>query len=385
YRYRHPERGQVWFRHSARVLERDPAGRTVRSLGVIHDVTDQKSAEEELRRSLEEVRRLRDEYQQQNLYLREQMKEDGIRGAIVGESEPVLKMLSEARRVAPTGAGVLITGETGTGKELLAEAIHEMSSRSGKPMVKVNCAALPATLIESELFGREKGAYTGALTQQVGRFELADGSTLFLDEIAELPPELQAKLLRVLQEGQFERLGGRRTYRVDVRVIAATNRDLPALVQQGRFRADLFYRLNVFPIVVPPLRERQGDVATLVWHFVRHFSQKMGKTVDTIPRRTLEEFQRQPWPGNVRELRNLIERSVILSDTRTLHVEFGGASPADTSGTRLEDVERQHILRVLERAGWHIRGPHGAAALLDLVPTTLHSKLKKLGITRPKF
>ncbi|MBE0618480.1 MAG: sigma 54-interacting transcriptional regulator, partial [Proteobacteria bacterium] len=273
---------------------------------------------------------------------------------------------------------------TGTGKELLAEAIHRMSRRGDKPMITVNCAALPATLIESELFGREKGAYTGAMTQQIGRFELANGSTPFLDEIAELPVELQAKLLRVLQEGRFERLGSHHTQTVDVRVIAATNRDLAAAVQSGRFRSDLFYRLNVFPIAVPPLRDRLGDVPLLVWHFVRQYSEKMGKTIDRISRKTLDELQCHPWPGNVRELRNLIERSVILSDTRALVVALPGAGTLqDNPGTALAKVERQHIHRVLEQTGWRIRGPLGAAEQLDLPPTTLHSKMKKLGISRP--
>lgn len=385
YRYQHPTKGQRWLHHSVRVLDRDEQGQVVRSLGVFHDITEQKRAEEGLRQALEETRRLKEELEHQNVYLSTQLKENLGGGAIVGESEPILAMLAHARRVAPTDATVLITGETGTGKELLAQATHEMSRRRDKPMITVNCAALPPTLIESELFGRERGAYTGAMTHQIGRFELANGSTIFLDEIAELPLELQVKLLRVLQEGRFERLGSRQTRAVDVRVVAATNRDLGALIREGRFRSDLFYRLSVFPIEVPPLRDRHGDIALLVWHFVRYFCQKMGKTIDTIPRKTLETLQRHRWPGNVRELRNLMERSVILSDTRVLVVPLGAAAaPESDSATTLEEVERRHILQTLENTGWRIQGPGGAAEQLGLIPTTLHSRLKKLGISRPR-
>lgn len=385
YRYQHPKKGELWFHHSVRALDFDPQGQVARSLGVIHDVTEQRRAEARLREALEETRRLKNELQQQNVYLSEQLKERADGGPVVGESEPVLRMLAEALRVAPTDAAVLITGETGAGKELLARAIHEMSRRCARPMITVSCAALPATLIESELFGRERGAYTGAVTQQIGRFELANGSTLFLDEIAELPPDLQSKLLRVLQEGQFERLGSHRTRTADVRVIAATNRDLRSLVKQGGFRPDLFYRLSVFPIHVPPLRERRDDIPLLVWHFVRHFCKKMGKAIDSIPRRAMEELQTRPWPGNVRELRNTIERAVILSDGATLRVDPPAGDAPETPGpTKLDEVERRHILSVLQRTGWRISGRSGAAEQLGLIPTTLHSKLKKLGISRPK-
>ncbi|HQR45177.1 MAG TPA: sigma 54-interacting transcriptional regulator [Thermoanaerobaculia bacterium] len=343
-------------------------------------------SDEALRTSLEEVRHLRDALEAENVQLREQVgREAGFEG-IVGESAGMLRTLAAARKVAGVSSAVLIVGETGTGKEIVANAIHALSPRAKRPLVKVNCAALPPTLIESELFGREKGAYTGAMTQQAGRFELADGSTLFLDEIGELPVELQTKLLRVLEEGRFERLGGSRTLTVDVRVLAATNRDLALLVKEGRFRADLYYRLNVFPIEIPPLRERPEDIPLLVWSFVRSFSQRMGKLIESIPKKTMERLQAYPWPGNVRELRNVIERAMILSDGPVLRVgsfapEKLGAGVSREGGT-LEEVERAHIVAVLERTRWRVSGEGGAAELLGLNRTTLQSRMKKLGIER---
>jgi len=339
----------------------------------------------QLRQTLEEVRRLRDRLQMENVYLREQLQRDDGQQRIVGETQVMLKMLAQAKRVAPTDAAVLITGETGTGKELLAQAIHDMSGRSGKSMVIVNCAALPPPLIESELFGREKGAYTGAMTRQVGRFEVADGSTLFLDEIGDLPLDLQVKLLRVLQDGRFERLGSNRTLTANVRVIAATNHDLGAMVRDGRFREDLFHRLNVFPIDVPPLRARVSDIPLLVWSFVQEFNKKMGRSIDSIPRKTMERLMAHPWPGNVRELRNLIERAMIVSDGRSLTIDLPAGGPGPTSvPVTLEEVERKHIREVLERVHWRISGKGGAAGILGLRPTTLHSRMKKLGVSRPK-
>ena len=355
-----------------------------RLLGVTVDVTDRKQAEAHLRQTLAEVQRLRDQLQLQNRYLQEQVKSASGFDAIVGESPALQQVLARIRQVAPTETAVLLTGETGTGKELLAHALHDQSPRRHKPLVTVNCAALPPTLIEGELFGREKGAYTGATTQQVGRFELADGATLFLDEVSDLPLDLQAKLLRVLETGQFERLGSPRTRVVDVRIIAAANRDLRTLVEAGTFRADLFYRLSVFPIDVPPLRDRREDLPLLVWHFVRHFAQKMGKAIEGIPPEAMARLQQYAWPGNVRELRNLIERAVILSDTPMLRVEFPATPPGDRAPAgSLEAVERRHLCEVLERTGWRIRGKHGAAEQLGLRPTTLQSKLKRLGIARP--
>ena len=349
------------------------------------NVLERKRADEALRQTLEEVHRLRDRLQMENVYLREQLRRDGGHASIVGESEGILRMLAQARRVAPMDTAVLITGETGTGKELLAQAIHDMSGRSAKAMVIVNCAALPPPLIESELFGREKGAYTGAMTRQIGRFEVADGSTLFLDEIGDLPLDLQVKLLRVLQDGRFERLGSNRTLTANVRVIAATNHDLVAMVRDGRFREDLFHRLNVFPIEVPPLHARVSDIPILVWRFVKEFNRKMGKSVDSIPRQTMERIKQYPWPGNVRELRNLVERAMIGCDGRSLAVELpAGARRPTQIPVTLEEVERKHICDVLERVHWRISGKQGAAEILGLRPTTLNSRMKKLGISRPK-
>ena len=285
--------------------------------------------------------------------------------------------------MAPTDSTVLILGETGTGKELLARAVHSQSDRKARTMVKVNCAALPSTLIESELFGREKGAYTGALTEQVGRFELAHRSTIFLDEISEMSLELQAKLLRVLQEGQFERLGDPKPIDVDVRVIAATNRDLAEAVQKGQFRNDLYYRLNVFPISIPPLRERREDIPTLVWHIVPEFAERMGKRIESIPKKTMEALQRYSWPGNVRELRNVIENAMIITTGPVLQVEMPQVSVGlRAENASLQEVERNHILDVLEMTDWRIRGENGAAEVLALKPTTLEARMRKLNIRR---
>jgi formate hydrogenlyase transcriptional activator len=312
-----------------------------------------------LERALAEVRALKAQLEEENLYLR------------------------KAEQVAPTDAAVLLLGETGTGKELLARTIHALSTRRSRTMIRLNCAALPPTLIEAELFGRERGAYTGALARQMGRFEVADASTIFLDEIGELPLELQAKLLHVLERGEFERLGSSKTMRVDVRVIAATNRDLTAMVRAGKFREDLFYRLNVFPITVPPLRARLDDLPLLVWAFVREFAPAQGKTFEQIPRRTMDALQRYAWPGNVRELRNVIERAIILSPGPILHVE-PPASPLQESSVEmtLEAVERRHIIAVLDQVRWRIRGDGGAAQRLGLKPSTLESRISKLGIKR---
>ena len=360
------------------------SGEPDRLMGVSIDITDRKNAEEHLRQTLAEVQQLRDQLQHQNRYLQEQVKGASGYDAIVGESPLIRRVLARVRQVAPTDTVVLITGETGTGKELLAHAIHDLSRRRQKPLVTVNCAALPPTLIESELFGREKGAYTGATTRQVGRFEVADGSTIFLDEVCDLPLELQAKLLRVLEQGQFERLGSTRTQVVNVRILAAANRDLHDMMQAGTFRADLFYRLNVFPIDVPPLRDRREDIPLLVWEFVRQFARKMGKAIESIPPEAMDRLNQHTWPGNIRELRNLIERALIVSDTRVLQIEFPSFPPVGlaTPGS-LEEIERLHIRQILDRTGWRISGKNGAAEQLGLIPTTLHSKLKRFGISRP--
>ncbi len=340
-------------------------------------------SEQALRRALDDVTRLKQQLEAENAYLREVAQAQP--SDIVGHSPALKRVLAQADQVAPTGTAILLLGETGTGKGVLAQLLHHRSKRQDRVLVTCNCAALPPTLIEAELFGREKGAYTGALTRQAGRFELAQGATIFLDEIAELPLELQVKLLRVLEDGSLERIGSTKTLRVDVRVIAATNRDLAKRVAAGKFREDLYYRLNVFPIVVPPLRERGEDIPLLVWTFAKHFGQALGKPVERIPQATMEALQRYPWPGNIRELRNVIERAVILSEGSTLRVPVGAAAgPALDAPLTLAGAERTQIVAALEQTGWHIRGPAGAATLLGLKPTTLESRIKKLGLQRPR-
>jgi formate hydrogenlyase transcriptional activator len=343
-----------------------------------------KRSEAELRRTLDENVRLRDRLIQENVYLQQEVKaRQGLTG-IIGQSAAIRSVLDEVAQVAQTGATVLLSGETGTGKELVATAIHEQSSRGARAMVCVHCAAIPTALIESELFGREKGAYTGALTRQTGRFELADGSTLFLDEIGELPAEVQVKLLRVLQERQIERLGSSRPIRIDVRIIAATNRDLEQMVADGAFREDLYYRLNVFPIRVPPLRERPEDIPTLTWAFIDEFAKALGKRIESISKEHMQALQRYSWPGNVRELRNVVERAVIVSNGPRLVIEPPRAKAAGVRRhVRLQDVEREHIRGVLERTGWRVRGDAGAAELLGLKPSTLEDRMAKLGLRRP--
>ena len=349
------------------------------------EVAERKEGERKLENALAEIASLKAQLEADNFYLRQEIMEVSSHHEILGFSQAIRKVLAAAHQVGPTDATVLILGETGSGKELVARAIHELSPRRSRPMIKVNCAALPASLIESELFGREKGAYTGAHAGEAGRFEAADGSTIFLDEIGELPLELQPKLLRVLQEGQFERLGSSRTIKVNVRVLAATNRDLAKEVRERRFREDLYYRLNVFPITIPPLRERPEDIPILVQSFVEEFATRMGKRIHSIPRRLLEKLQKYSWPGNVRELRNVIERAVILSNGPTLQIELPQMDSEVTTHLRtLREVEHKHILSVLEKTGWRIRGKHGAAEILGLKPTTLEARMKKLGISRPK-
>jgi formate hydrogenlyase transcriptional activator len=381
YRFLHPVQGDKWIGHEARVATRDASGRAVKTFGVLRDITERRQREEALRRSYEEIKRLKDRLQAESDYLKAEIRVVHPHGEITGQSPAIQKVLSLVEQVAPTDSSVLVRGETGSGKELVAQAIHRQSPRRSHLLVKVNCAALPSGLVESELFGREKGAYTGALTRQVGRFEVADGSTLFLDEIGELSLEAQAKLLRVLETGEFERLGSPRTIKVDVRVIAATNRDLPADIRKGRFREDLYYRLNVFPIRVPPLRERTQDIPLLVWTFIEEFSSRMGKTITRVPRKTMEALQRHPWPGNVRELRNVIEHGAILTTGETLRAPtLDDAAPVRPAAPTLAASERELILRVLETARWRIKGPKGAAAALGLHPSTLYNRMKKLGI-----
>jgi len=339
--------------------------------GLAVDVSELVEAREKLEQKLEENDELKRKLEAENIYLQSEMELTGEHRSIVGRSRVIRRVLLEIEQVAPTDSAVLILGETGTGKELVARRIHELSSRSSHPMIKVNCSALPANLVEAELFGREKGAYTGAVSREPGRFELADGSTILLDEIGELPIELQAKLLRVLESGEFERVGSSRTRTVDVRVIAATNRDLEEAVRRGDFRSDLYYRLAVFPLRVPPLRDRPEDLPFLVWHFIDLLATLMGKSITSVPRAAMEELTAYQWPGNIRELRNVIERSLILSRGETLEISlgFGERIEAESPGLlSLDEIQRRHIRRVLESVGGRIKGQGGAAEILGMKP-----------------
>ena len=353
----------------------------------------------ELNRALEKVEQLKNRFQAESIYLREEIKSEHNFNEIIGRSESLRKVLTRIEQVAETEASVLILGETGTGKELIARAIHNGGSRNHNPLVKVNCAAMPANLIESELFGHEKGAFTGAVSRKIGRFELADGGTIFLDEIGDLPMELQPKLLRALQEGEIERLGNSQPIPVDVRVIAATNRNLKQAIDDTQFRQDLFFRLNVFPIHVPPLRERQDDIPILAEHFVRKISNKLGKPIDAISDEVFDQLIAYPWPGNIRELQNLVERAVILASGATLQIdnfEFnphpgfetksvmsGSSDVEENSPESLEEMERAHILKTLHHCSWKIKGSDGAAAALNIHPSTLRFRINKLGIKKP--
>ncbi|MBN8826878.1 MULTISPECIES: sigma-54 dependent transcriptional regulator [unclassified Spirosoma] len=350
---------------------------------------------ESLSKALAEVERLKNQLQAENTYLREEIRQAGTFEEIVSHSKAFAGVLRQVEQVAPTPITVLILGESGTGKELLARAVHKHSPRKNKPLIKVNCAALPATLIESELFGHEKGAFTGATGQKTGRFELADGGSIFLDEIGELPVDLQPKLLRVLQEGEFERVGGSKTLRVNVRVIAATNRNLEKEVIDGRFREDLYYRLHVFPIQSIPLRERKDDIPLLVRHFCDKHGAGMGKRIEQIPQSVIDILTDYNWPGNIRELENIIERSLIISTGKKLELgnwpgqsllslRASSTGPSKPVLLTMEECERQHILAVLEHTRWKVSGKNGAAQMLDMIPTTLDSRMKKLGIRRPE-
>jgi len=305
---------------------------------------------------------------------------------IIGNSAALEAVLKQVQQVAPTDSSVLIQGETGTGKELIARAIHNLSARCGRPFIKLNCAAIPFDLLESELFGHERGAFTGAIAQKIGRFELADKGTLFLDEVGDIPPALQPKLLRVLQEQEFERLGSTRTHQVDVRLVAATNRNLAAMAKRNEFRSDLYYRLNVFPIPLPPLRDRRDDIPALVKHFVEIYTHRMGKQIDQITPETMSELISYPWPGNIRELQNFIERSVILTSGNVLRPPLSTLeTPAEMEcqAVTLEEAERDHILKTLEQTRWVVAGPSGAAARLGVKRSTLYFRMQKLGISRP--
>lgn len=377
----HSPTEQHWFLMSAMPLVGDDQG-----IVVSHkEVTELKKVENALQAALSEIEELKDRLEQENIYLQEEIKLEHNFDEIIGRSKALKAALKKIERVAPTDTTVLILGETGTGKELITRAIHNRSARKERPLVKINCATLPANLIESELFGHEKGAFTGALQKRIGRFDLANGGTIFLDEIGELPLELQAKLLRVLQEGEFERLGNPRTLKVDVRVLAATNRNLEQEVRSNRFRQDLYYRLSVYTIPLPSLRERKEDIPLLAQALVRKFNKKLGKRIDQIPQKTMERLQQYAWPGNIRELENVIERGVINAPDTILRVDLPKTAmlPGEEEDKPLEEIEREHILRILDKTGWKIAGPGGAAEILDMNPSTLRSRIHKLGISKP--
>ena len=368
--------------------ERDWPEPLVKRLQLVAEVfanaLERKRMDDQLHDNLREIDKLKNRLEQENVYLQEEVKTLTEHSEILGQSAAIKNILVQAEQVAATDSTVLLLGETGTGKELLARAIHRMSLRKDRPLVTINCASLPPSLIENELFGRETGAYTGAMTRMVGRFELANGSTLFLDEIGELPLDLQSKLLRFLEEGTLERLGSTTPLNVDVRIIAATNRDIEKELTDGKFRQDLFYRLNVFPIVMPPLRDRAEDIPLLTWAFVREFQKKQGKQIDKIPHKTMQAMLAYTWPGNVRELRNVIERAVILTAGSTLAAQISkniSSAGEDATGT-LEDIMRREILAVLKKTNWRVTGRNGAAEILGLNKSTLYSKMKKLGIRR---
>jgi DNA-binding NtrC family response regulator len=359
-------------------------------VGAITDITERRVAEADLRKALNEIRQLRDQLYKENIALREEIDKTSMFEEIVGDSPALQAVLSRVAKVAPTDSTVLVTGETGTGKELIARAVHKRSRRASRAFVSVNCAATPASLIASELFGHEKGAFTGALQRRLGRFELAEGGTIFLDEVGELPAETQIALLRVLQEREFERVGGGHPIRADVRVIAATNRDLEGAIADGSFRKDLFYRLNVFPIEMPPLRERREDIPTLIEYFVNRYSRKAGKRIGSIDKRTLDLMQSYAWPGNIRELQNVLERSVILCETDIFSMdpswlsaesERGGAPIAGKSVAE----EKEIIEKTLAATAGRVSGPSGAAIQLDMPASTLESKIRALGINKFRF
>lgn len=344
-----------------------------------------KRSDKTLQMAFNEIRILKEQLEAENVYLRQQVRLFRNYEDIIGQSQAIQHVLTQVEQVAETDATVLVQGETGTGKELIANAIHRLSKRRERVMVKVNCAAIPQTLMESEFFGREKGAFTGASSREIGRFETAHKGTILLDEVGDLPFQLQSKLLRVLQDRTFERLGSSKTISADVRVIAITNKDLEKAVQEGSFRPDLYYRLNVFKITVPPLRDRKEDIPALIWWFVNKYSKKMEKKIETIPRHAMAAYQQYRWPGNIRELINVIERSVILTRGTVLNA----CIPVDTGNTSrkvlsLKEIERKHIIETLQITNWRIRGQNGASELLQIKPTTLESRMMKLGIRRPK-
>jgi formate hydrogenlyase transcriptional activator len=367
---------------------KQPAAYDAAEVDFLQQVANQVAVAVENALAFQELAAIKDQLAQEKAYLEEEVRNETF-NEMVAVSGALRGALKKVETVAPTDSTVLICGETGTGKELIARAVHDLSPRNSRTFVKLNCAAIPTGLLESDFFGHEKGAFTGAVSQKVGRFELAHRGTLFLDEVGDIPLELQPKLLRVLQEQEFERLGGTKTIKVDVRLVAATNRDLPRMVADGRFRDDLYYRLDVFPIMLPPLRERPEAIPSLVRRFTQRFAQRMGRQIETIPAAVMDALVRYPWPGNVRELQNVIERAVILSPGRSLQVPLSELKPVasrslekTTAGATLVDAERQHILGVLRETGWVLGGPKGAASRLGMKRSTLQWKMKRLGIAR---
>jgi chemotaxis protein methyltransferase CheR len=385
YRLRTKSGEYLWFLARGQAIW-NTEGKAIRMSGSIQDITERKQAELNLKAALSEIKELKEKIEVERAYLQEEIKLEYNYENIIGQSDGLNYVLYKAEQIASSDTTVLVLGETGTGKELVARAIHGLSPRNGRVLVKVNCATLPPNLIESELFGHEKGAFTGAYARQLGRFEVANGATLFLDEIGELPLELQPKLLGVIQDGEFERLGSSRTIKVDVRLIAATNRNLEEEVRKGRFREDLWYRLSIFPITVPPLRERMEDIALLVEFFVSKISKRLGKSIENIPTSVMNTLQDYQWPGNVRELENVLERAVINSSGPKLRLvdELKKPQKALTTAQKtLEEVERAHIVQVLEQTNWKVSGQNGAAEILGLNRSTLRARIRKLGILQP--
>jgi PAS domain S-box-containing protein len=391
FRIRHKDGSIRWIEHVCHPIV-DDEGVLLGFRASNRDVTNRKNNELQLEEAYLEIKSLKEQLEADQIYLREEIKTEHDYENIIGDSEVMQYVFFRVQQVAPTNTTVLIQGETGTGKELIARAIHNASQRRDRPLIKVDCASLPSQLIESELFGHEKGAFTHAFEKRIGRFELADGATLFLDEIGELPLELQAKLLRVLQDGEFERLGSSKTINTNVRVIAATNRDLEADARNKKFRMDLLYRLNVFTISLPPLRERKEDIGPLVEHMIHKLSRKLAKRIQSIPSDALRQLREHPWPGNVRELENVIERAVIHTQGSRLQLDIVEQKiPSDLqisnsdSIVSLKEVERDHILKALWQTNWKLHGKDGAATLLDINPSTLRGRMRKHGIQRPPF
>ena len=378
--------------HHNKVLEQTVQERTAElrgaNLQLVHDIEERNEAAQSLKGAYAEIERLKNRFQAESIYLQRDIDREFNFGEIIGHSRAREQVFFKVEQVAPQDTTVLLLGETGSGKGVVARALHTRSDRRDRPLVTVDCTALPANLIESELFGRERGAYTGADARQLGRFELADHGTMFLDEIGEMPLELQTRLLRVIQDGEFERLGNPRTIKVDVRIIAATNRNLQDEVAKGRFRQDLFYRLSVFPITMPPLRQRKEDIALLVSHFVAKFNKKIGRSFETVEKESLDILREHHWPGNVRELENVIERAVISSQGPVLRVldRFETSRPAEAEGAQgtkeLGEVEREYLIDVLQKTGWRIEGKAGAAVIVGLNPSTLRGRMRKFDIRR---